>query len=358
MRSVHPSIFWFLALLIYLPTCSSGDGPAGSAGGPVPLSDSLPEEVVFKTNRTSFNTRYAAAVKDGSVWVREKETPEAEWVDLESILPDDLAGDVTEIAMDDEHILALNSRREIFTMWSALDEISAFHWQKEWGLPFWQGPGMRLPEDLLAWDFSVVSIPQDLNWHDPNGNLYMVGTAKCSHIIMLRNEGQWITFNDPWLPTDLSYGIGTPKRCRFRSGSLSASGSTVFIMNPFGDMYTRFFDFDISGLDEFIDLLYGYSYEDQSGAVRPKIQLPPEDWTQQPKIQGRITDRISIHKQGRQQNGWDRVLRVEGMNGEGRTGYYEKAITVLRSEVWIFHSTGRPLAGTLVENKPYDSSNE
>jgi hypothetical protein len=349
---------WLLVLLICLSNCSSGDDPPGSPGAGNPPPDLLPEDVYFKTNRTTFNTRYTAAVKDESVWVREKGNQQAEWVDLGSILPGDLAGDVTEIAMDDEHILALNSRREIFTMWSALDEIPAFHWQKAWGLPFWQGPGMQLPEDLLAWDFSVVSIPQDLNWHDPNGNLFRVGAPKCSHIIMLRNEGRWITFNDPWLPTDLSYGIGTPKRCRFRSASLSASGSTIFIMNPFGDMYTRFFDFDISGLDEFIDLLYGYAYEDQGGAARPKIQLPPEDWIQQPKIRGRITDRISIHKLGRQQNGWDRVLRVEGMNEDGRTGYYEKGIAETRSEDWVFHETGRPPLGTLIENKSYDSSDE
>jgi hypothetical protein len=204
----------------------------------------------------------------------------------------------------------------------------------------------------------VVSIPQDRNWHDPNGNLFQVGEAKCSHILMLRNQGDWITFNDPWLPTDLSYGIGTPKRCRFRSVNLSASGSTVFLINPFGDMYTRFFDFDISGLDEFIDLRYGYSYEDQSEAARPRIQLPPEDWTQQPKIRGRITDRISIHKLGLQQNGWDRVLRVEGLGEDGRTGYYEKAITDLESGDWLFHPTDLPLGGDLIENKAYDSSDE
>jgi len=346
-----------LLCLLPLASCSAGDGPAGPAESPA-SEEALPRAVYFKTNQSTFNTRYDAAVKDRSVWVRAKDDPEAAWVDLAPVLHEDLAGDVTEIAMDDEHILALNSRREVFTMGAALDDVSAFRWQKAWGLPFWLGPGMRLPEDLLAWDFSVVSIRQDLNWHDPNGNLFMVGAAKCSHIIMLRNQGQWITFNDPWLPTDLSYGIGMPERCRFRAASLSASGSTVFIMNPFGDMYTRFFDFDISGLDEFIDLLYGYSYEDQSGAARPKIQLPPEDWTRQPKIRGRITARISIHKLGLQQNGWDRLLRVEGVDEDGRTGYFQKTVAGPDSGDWVFHETGLPLSGPLIENKPYDSSGE
>ncbi len=354
MRFLPLGILCLAAFSLGILSGCSEDGPTGLQD---PQPD-LPEAAFFKANHASFNTRYYAAVKDRSVWVREKEDKTAGWTDLGPTLPEDLAGNVTEIAMDDEHILALNTQREIFTMWSALGDISEFRWQKAWGFPFWRGPGMSLPGDLMKWDFSVISIPQDRNWHDPNGNLFRVGAAKCSHIVMLRNQGQWITFNDPWLPTDLSYGIGAPKRCRFLSVNLSASGSTTFIINKYGDMFTRFFDFDISGLDEFIQLHHGYAYEDQTSELRPKIQLPPEDWTQQPKIRGRITDRISIHKLGRQENGWDRVLRVEGLDEGSHTGYYEKAITDTRREDWTFHRTDLPLAGNLLDNRDYDSSGE
>lgn len=350
--------FALIGLACWLGATSCGDTGRPAHGARDAPQPALPEEILFRANDASFNTRYFAAVKDGSLWLKEKADGEGEWVDLGDSLPDDLAGNVTQIAMDDEHILALNAEREIYTMWSALGEISGFRWQKAWGFPFWNGPGMRLPDDLMKWDFSVVSIPQDRNWHDPNGNTFRIGDAKCSHIVMLRGEGQWITFNDPWLPTDLSYGIGAPKRCRFRSVNLSASGSTTFLINAYGDMYTRLFDFDISGLDEFIDLLYGYAYEDQSAAARPKIQLPPEDWTRQPKIRGRITDRISIHKQGRREDCWDRLLRVEGLDAGGRTGYYEKAITATRSEDWTFHRTGMRLRGTLLDNRVEDCSDE
>jgi len=71
-------------------------------------------------------------------------------------------------------------------------------------------------------------------------------------------------------------------------------------------------DFDLSGPD---GLFLRYSYADQRGRPNPAIQLPPFDWVRQPKIAGRITDRISIHKTG--SNCIHRILRVEGLDAAG-----------------------------------------
>ncbi len=324
----------------------------------------LPEKVYFKGNKESMNSRYYAVLRDGNIWVKpnvERTGVKGKWEMLEN-LPAGLDGQVTEIAMDDEHIIALNKERQIYTMWNALDEISKFRWQKAWGMPFWAGPGMKLRPDLMKWDFSVVSIPEDGYWTDPAGNLKKVGGAKCSHIIMLNEGGQSITFNDPWLPRDYSYGIGTPMRGRFISVNLSSSGSTHFIVNKYGDMFTRMFDFDISGLDQF----FVYSYEDRHGipgnpdSIFQVVQLPAEDWLKQPKIMtaGRasITDRISIQKIGK--NCINRTLRVEGTDESGKTGFYEKDIRDTGSSSWKFVKTGLKLTGNILENKPYDSSAE
>jgi hypothetical protein len=324
----------------------------------------LPEKVYFKGNSESMNSRYYAAISNGNIWVRpniERTGITGKWVKLEN-LPAGLAGQVIEIAMDDEHIIALNKERQIYTMWNALDEVSKFRWQKAWGLPFWNGPGMKLRSDLMKWDFSVVSIPEDGYWTDPAGNLKKVGGAKCSHIIMLNDGGQSITFNDPWLPRDYSYGIGTPYRGRFISVNLSSSGSTHFIINRYGDMFTRMFDFDISGLDQF----FLYSYEDRRGipgnpdSLFQIVQLPAEDWLRQPKImtcgKASITDRISIQKIGK--NCIHRTLRVEGTDGNGTTGFYEKDIREPESTTWKFVKTGQKLTGRKIENKAYDSSSE
>lgn len=328
------------------------------------VPDDLPEKVYFKGNVESMNSRYYAAIRDGNIWVKpniERTGIAGKWAMLEN-LPSGLAGQVTEIAMDDEHIIALNKERQIYTMWSALDEISNFKWQRAWGMPFWNGPGMKLRTDLMKWDFSVVSIPEDGYWTDPAGNLRKVGSAKCSHIIMLNTGGQTITFNDPWLPRDYSYGIGTPFRGRFISVNLSSSGSTHFIINQYGDMFTRMFDFDISGLDQFMPT----SYEDQRGksgnpdSIFQVIQVPAEDWFKQPKIitvgKAGVTDRISIQKIGK--NCVHRTLRVEGTDENGDTGFYEKDIKEADSSAWHFVRTDARLTGKIIQNKPYDSSLE
>jgi hypothetical protein len=179
---------------------------------------------------------------------------------------------------------------------------------------------------------------------------------------MLNTGGQTITFNDPWLPRDYSYGIGTPYRGRFISANLSSSGSTHFIINKYGDMFTRMFDFDISGLDQFMF----YSYEDQRDkpgnpdSLFQVMQLPAEDWLKQPKIaaagKAAITDRISIQKIGK--NCIKRTLRVEGTDQNGNTGFYEKDIREISAAAWKFIKTGEKLLGKKIENKPYDSSSE
>lgn len=175
-------------------------------------ADALTDDVLFRENQQSFNSRYFAKIDDGNIWVREKASDS--WQQLE--LPEGLAGQVTELAMDDEHIIALNNVRQIYTMWNGLDEISKFKWQMEWGIPFWRGPGMKLRSDIKTWDFSVVSPREDKNWTDPAGHEFAVGLAKCSHIWMLGENGQELIYNDPWLPTDYSYGICGPERGAFR----------------------------------------------------------------------------------------------------------------------------------------------
>lgn len=314
------------------------------------MAEGADDAVYFRGNQASFNTRYDARIAHGAIQVKEKASQgaTAPWVTLE--LPDGLAGEVTELAMDDEHIIALNSERQIYTMWNGLDEISDFTWQKEWGIPFWRGPGMKLTDEILTWDFSVVSRREDGFWTDPAGHRFEVGLAKCSHIWMLGLNGQELIYNDPWLPTDYSYGICGPERGTFQAVNLSTSGSHLFLINQYGDMYTRFYDFDIGGADVFLPS----SYEDQSDKLIPVIQIPTA-WIRHPKIVGEITDRISIHKIGL--NCIHRTLRVEGRDDQGNTGYYEKDITQTdASSLWTFHKTDQPLAGTLLDNRAEDAT--
>ena len=335
-RSLIFTLFFAYALLVTVPIVAMAEG--------------ADDAVRFRGNQASFNTRYEARIVQGTIQAREKRpaTKEGSWITL--TLPEGLAGQVTELAMDDEHIIALNEERQIYTMWNGLDEISDFTWQMEWGMPFWRGPGMRLTDDILTWDFSVVSRREDGYWTDPVGHLFEVGLAKCSHIWMLGKDGQELIYNDPWLPADYSYGICGPARGAFQAVNLSTSGSHLFLINKYGDMYTRFYDFDIGGADAFLPS----AYADQSNKLIPVIQIPSA-WVRHPKIDGEITQRISIHKIGR--DCVNRTLRVEGRDGEGQTGYFEKDITQLASpSQWTFHPTGAPLEGALLDNRPEEST--
>lgn len=324
-----------------------------SIRGEVFAEDGFPEVVHMRSNAESFNKAWYAIVRDGDIWVKpntEQTGIEGEWQKIE--LMDGLEGDVTEIGLDDEYMIALNSCRQIYTMDNALKEVSDFKWKKTWGPPFWGGPGMKLTDDILKWDWSVVSPVTDENWTDPVGNLFTVGLGRCSHIWLLNSDGQRLTYVDPWLPCDYSYEIDGPKRGQFVSVNLSTSGSFLFLINKYGDMYTRLYDFDIGGADS---LFFQYSYYDQSGKKLPKIQLPPVPWVMHPKISGTITDKISIHKIGK--NCVNRVMRVEGMDADGNTGYYEKDVTETEdASQWVFYRTDLPLDGNVLENLPYDSS--
>jgi hypothetical protein len=262
-----------------------------------------------------------------------------------------LEGHLREIDADDDELIATDEGRAIYTMDQALATPELFNWTSRWGLPFWLGPGFTVPADARAWAWSVISPREDQYWIDPAGNHPAIGEGKVSHIWSLEADSRRLTLNDPWLPLDRSYEMCGPYRARFTARSLAASGSTIFLMDGHGDLYTRLFDFDLSGLD---NLFFRYSYEDQRGQPNPAIQLPPAQWIQHPKIPGRITDRISIEKTGT--GAVHRVMRVEGLDSHGRTGYWQKDVTELDARAWRFTVTGAPLTGTPISNPAEDAS--
>ena len=246
------------------------EGPAG-----------LPASVFLRTPAQSFNRRYEFALLAGRVYVRARMAA-APWRELP--LPLCFAGRVASISVDDDELVALDTARRIYTMDNALKDAALFNWTARWGTPFWTGAGYALPGGVLAWSWSVVSPLEDVNWIDPAGNRTAIGAGKVSHIWGLRTGGRRLTFWDPWLAPDESYEMCGPHRGRFRAVNLSAGGSFVFVVGPRGDMFTRLYDFDISGHDP---VFFRYSYEDQRGkGDGAPIQLPPARWVEQPKIRG------------------------------------------------------------------------
>jgi len=319
------------------------------AGDPTDAPSSLPERVLFKTRTASFNRRYYVAARDGRLYFKsnvEQTGIDQPWRHL--VVPKCFEGDVQQLSLDDDELIAVDSERRVYTMDGALADPLLFTWTSRWGAPFWQGNGWRLPDDVRIWAWSVLSIPEDGTYKDGGGNDHPVGEGKVSHIWQLRDGGRRLTFNDPWLPRDASYELCGPHRGRFRAVNLAVSGSTLFLVGRRGDLFTRLWDFDLGGFDPFFET---YSYEDQRGKRDPAVQLPAPPWVRQPKVPGRITDRITIEKVGR--GTVHRTLRVEGRDARGRTGYWEKDIT---APVWHFVPTGLPLGGRPLTNPRRDTS--
>ncbi|MBN8868453.1 MAG: hypothetical protein J0H66_01065 [Solirubrobacterales bacterium] len=325
------------------------------ARGDNPTVGGLPTRVDLHSTTMGQNRNYYFAVKGGRLYVKpnyERTGKTGSWQHVTT--PDCLDGDIQEIDVDDDELVAINSDRQIFGMDKALEIPSEFNWSSRWGFPFWKGDGYTVPDDAVAWAWTVISPRESEYWVDPAGNHHAVGEGKCSHVLSLRGDRTSITMNDPWLPKDRSYEVGGPRRGTFKVSNLAASGSVLFVIGNHGDMYTRLWDFDIAGLD---NLFFSYSYEDQRGIEDPAVQLPGAHWVQQPKINGKITNRISITTIGRGTE--HRILRVEGRNAKGVPGFWQKDLYVLNrgSAGWKFVATPKArVTGKALDNPRGDTS--
>lgn len=334
-------------------TVNAPDTTVPPAAGALPQSwppapaGLLPPSILLRTEHETFNRLYEFATRNGTLYahVRGDAGP---WREMP--LPPCFAGRVDSIGADDDELLLLDTGRHVYTMDNALKDPALFNWSSRWGTPFWNGLGYTLPA-TVAWAWTVVSPAEDKTWTDPAGNHPAVGTFKVSHIWGLRAGGQRLTFWDPWLPLDESYEACGPHRGRFKAVALQTSGSHLAVLGAHGDLFTRLYDFDISGHDP---IFFAYSYEDQRGkGTRAKVQLPAEPWTRQPKIPGTITSALSIHKTG--VGTVHAILRVEGER-DGRTGYWERDIADPPAAGWTFHETGRPLTRPRLDNPAGDTS--
>ncbi|KAA1415466.1 hypothetical protein F0U44_20990 [Nocardioides humilatus] len=324
------------------------EGNPLDAGDATDAPRSLPRQVHLRSTRESFNRRYQFAVARGTVWYRSNTevTGIAEpWAALP--IPDCFDGRIAGVAVDDDEVLAIDEDRWVYTMDGALGTPSDFNWTLRWGPPLWTGPGRKLPASATDWDWSVVSIREDGGYLDTAGNEQAIGLGKVSHMWMLSHGGRRMTYLDPWLPSDESYEMCAPERGRFRAVDLASSGSLVAVISEHGDVFTRFYDFDMAGADP---LFYKYAYDDQAGVKNPKVQLPSFPWVEQPKVPGAVTGRISVHKVG--PGLVHRILRIEGRHA-GRTGYWQKDVAAAG---WHFVATGDPLAGRPLDNPAADTS--
>ena len=324
-----------------LPTPDELAGLAGGVGPPAApeVAASLPERVVFRTWRETFGELHAFALRDGEIYVRRAEEGKGlagtEWHQLE--LPPCLTGNVRAISADHHLLLALGDEGQIYSHDMPDGDISPERWTWRWGPYFWTGSGMRMPGDVLQWATSEFTSAETFT--DSSGrSQHPIGVAT---VYLLRGDGRRITYIDPWLPNDESRAVCTPRRNTTPLAGLSGSGSTVFAVSRRGELFTRLYDFDLSGANT---LLGAYSWEQGRPPDDRRWQLPAPGWIRHRRPPGPITDRISISKTGSDAS--DRILRVAGRKrAGGSSGYWEKSIGALGRRAWRFVAIGGPLPG-------------
>ncbi|CAM2845089.1 Secreted protein [Prescottella defluvii] len=344
------------------PGVPSQGGDIGFERLPEFVGDNAPSSVELRTQTTQFNRFWDFALVDSALLARPRGGSDAEpwrYAPLPECLRDSLVG----ISVDDDELIAVDDAGWIYTMDNASQSPLFWNWTSAFGAPLWTGSGQRLPGSAPGtWALSVSSPWDNQTYIDAAGRVQHVGLAKMTMVPALTGDGSRITYADPWLPNDQSYEIGGPLGGRFQSIALSSAGSTTFVVNEYGDMFTRHFDFDSSGSDS---VFFRYSWDDQSDrATAPNmlagmldrstaaIQLPAQDWARQPKIPGEITSAISVHSTGVGSDA--RELRVAGRQ-DGESGFWHKD---LNADAWQFTATGAELPGVPLENSPFDRSSE
>ena len=319
-----------------------------------------PKRVELRTERAQFNRYWEFTLLPGGTLLTRPRHSHA-WRVVP--LPSCLKGKLTAISLDDDELVGIDRGRWIYTMDQVNQSPRLWNWTSGWGAMLWMAPGQTIPADTVrpaGWALSVTSPWDNRAYRDIAGRVHPSGQAKMTMIPTLRGDGSRIAYADPWLPNDRSYEIGSPLGGRFQAQSLSASASTLFVMNRYGDMYTRTFDFDSSGSDS---VFFRYSWDSQRGKPSAgslaqemvdrstaAVQLPAPDWQRQPKIPGQITSAITVVSPGPGPE--NRQLRVEGVRN-GDAGYWHKK---LHSTQWRFTPTGGSLQGASVDNSAEDRS--
>lgn len=323
-----------------VPTGATLQRRPGGLGAPVPAATAarLPDAVVFRTPSQTFSTEYAFLLRDGRILVRPAVAGRGvlgqPWRALE--LPDCLEGRITAISADGRLLLALAGDRQLYAHDMPGGDLSSERWTWRWGPYFWTGAGLRMFGDVRTWAASELTSGE--RFTDTAGRERTpLGVAT---VYLLRGDGRRITYLDPWLPADDSREVCGPRRGTVPLASLAASGSTVFAASRRGELFTRLYDFDVSGANT----VFGrYSWQQGRPADDARWQLPAPGWVRHARPPGVITDRLTIARTG--PTSADRVLRVAGRDRRGRAGWWEKPIAATGVGAWRFTVASGVLGG-------------
>jgi len=307
------------------------------------INGDFPDAVHIKTRTQTFNTYHYYILHDNRIFYKniDKEKEPKDWDLFKGTgLPHSpkpgfaKTNAIVEISADADELMALSAEGNIYSY--CHDNTLALRskaWIDRQGWPIAEQFYFdRRTAANRSWALGKRN-SHVLYYEDIFGNQHHNGTMEIATIYVLLEGGQEICYGDPGLPSDFSRNFIGPERGAFKSLSLSASASTMFVINEEGEMYTRLVDFDTIGCDP---MFFKYTYipytSDLPGTSYfsnlNEWGLPAEGWRLQPQIplagKAAITSYITILQNG-QGNG-ARELRVAGLNEAGEAGYWSKHI--------------------------------
>jgi hypothetical protein len=240
----------------------------------------FPDAIYIKTKTQTFNTYHYYLVQDGRIWYKSIDPAKApkEWTIFATTgVPHNgwnvnfsRTNAVMEISADADELLALSEDGGFYRY--CFDKSIAYKskvWLDQQGWP--NGSQLFLDAHTArnrAWALGKRNM-QVLYYEDPFGNQHHNGMMDIATTYILLEDGQEISFADNGLPSDFSRNFIGPERGAFKALALSASASTMFVINDAGEMYTRIADFDIMGCDP---MLFKYTY------IPYKSNLPGADY--------------------------------------------------------------------------------
>ena len=313
------------------------------------VNGQMPHKIYIKTATQTFNKDYQFTLADGRIFYKSRTGAKgpAEWEPLETGLPYSKIGKfktpkrVIALAGDVDSILAMDEDGKVYEYYFERTTIRRhITWYHVMGFPTKGQLALnRTTGSSRAW--TAGTRRSEVLWYeDIFGNQHHYGSMGIETYYMMNEAGDTIRFTDSGLPADLSRSMPLPERGAFIARNISASASTLFVINDAGEMYTRLIDFDTMGGDP---MFFRYTYKNEKQPYKGSDYitnfnewgLPNEEWAKQPGIplsgQARITRHITIFQTGRGNDA--RELRVGGLSPEGKTGFYYKN---LKDTEWQF----------------------
>ncbi len=320
----------------------------------------LPDRVVFKTKTEAITPFFFYAVRDGRLWM--KPNPDSgesgPWRVLDNGRPDKWywrhqPNAIRAISADGSFLVAQGDDGVFYSLrwstlgvtgWGSLIAVGRgpHVWSDSWGFPLdLFSPKLSTDKRKFS-DFHMSSRTRHNAGYCEDGNGYHHRfDFGCDEVITLSADGTMFDGIDPWLGANYHLLFASPHQGKTHIISYDSSASTHMAMDDHGHIYTRMFDFDVSGQDHYF---FGYTWADNdSHYMRRRLPLP--DWVEQPPVPGQTTSKLTITVTPGQKGNAARTLVVEGIDAQGHTGYFTKGIT---DKAWTFVPTGERLSGKLV----------